>query len=256
MPANGVVLVRGARPPRRWPSVVVTVMVVFSLSLTGFLFFRDRQNAEAATGARSNAPQDALAMATLSRLAQTLDLDASDAPRRGRRAACHRAPRLPDARRRPARRSSSRAVASSGRSRSTAAGPASPGLRIAATRGWRWPRSASAPTTRRCSRRQGVTAAQFIRAEARVATRERAAIDAAGAAAAIASTSRQQPAVLGHVALDAARPTARHRVPVLGDVDGRHRRDVASTACLAADVDRRAGARGTRSVRVSPRPRR
>ena len=77
MPANGVVLVRGARPPRRWPSVVVTVMVVFSLSLTGFLFFRDRQNAEAATAARSNAPQDALAMAALSRLAQTLDLDAS-----------------------------------------------------------------------------------------------------------------------------------------------------------------------------------
>jgi hypothetical protein len=77
MPANGVVLVRGSRPPRRWPAVLVTLTVIFSLALTGFLFFRDRQNAEAATGSRVNAPQDALALATLSRLARTLDLDAS-----------------------------------------------------------------------------------------------------------------------------------------------------------------------------------
>ncbi len=77
MPANGVVLVRGARPPRRWPSVLVTIIAVFSLALTGFLFFRDRENAAAATGSRTNAAQDVLAVATLSRLAQAMDVDAS-----------------------------------------------------------------------------------------------------------------------------------------------------------------------------------
>lgn len=77
MPANGVVLVRGARPPRRWPSVLVTIVAVSSLALTGFLFFRDRENAAAATGSRTNAAQDALAVATLGRLAQAMDVDAS-----------------------------------------------------------------------------------------------------------------------------------------------------------------------------------
>jgi hypothetical protein len=77
MPANGVVLVRGARPPRRWPSVLVTIVAVFSLALTGFLFLRDRENAAAATSSRTNAPKDALAVATLGRLAQTMNVDAS-----------------------------------------------------------------------------------------------------------------------------------------------------------------------------------
>jgi len=62
---------------RRWPSVVVALVVAFSLSLTGFLFLRDRQNAEAATGSRTNAAQDAAALATLAIFARTINLDAS-----------------------------------------------------------------------------------------------------------------------------------------------------------------------------------
>lgn len=77
MPESHGVYATVARAPRRWPSVVVSLVVVFSLSLTGFLFFRDRQNAAAATGSRTNSAQDAIALATLSVFARTIVLDAS-----------------------------------------------------------------------------------------------------------------------------------------------------------------------------------
>jgi hypothetical protein len=187
VPANGVVLVRGARPPRRWPSVVVTVLVVFSLSLTGFLFFRDHQNAEAATASRSNAPQDALAMAALSRLAQTLDLDASV---RVAGVVGIQAIGLHDFQK-------------------LVVGPLGGSVErgaqqwtIALDGGWgclEWLQGRGHEGMAEASlgvctdnapllSSQGVTAVQFIRAEDLVATRERAAIDAADAAAAIAST--------------------------------------------------------------------
>lgn len=188
MPANGVVLVRGARPPRRWPSVVVTLMVVFSLSLTGFLFFRDRQNAEAATGARSNAPQDALAMATLSRLAQTLDLDAS-----------MRLAGVVGIRTFGLRDFQALVVGPLGGTLERGPGQ----WTLAMDGGWacltwvqgRGDAGMAVASLGVCTDNQpllstpGVTPAQFIRAEARVTTRERAAIDAADTAAAIASTS-------------------------------------------------------------------
>lgn len=66
-----------ATAPRRWPSILVTLVVVFALSLTGFLFFRDRQNAAAATASRANAAQDALALASVQSFARAMDLDAS-----------------------------------------------------------------------------------------------------------------------------------------------------------------------------------
>jgi hypothetical protein len=189
MPANGVVLVRGARPPRRWPSVVVTVMVAFSLSLTGFLFFRDRQNAEAATGDRTNAPHDALAMATLSRLAQTLDLDAS---MRLAGVVGLRTIGLHDF----------QTLVVNPLGGAVERGPAQ--WTLALDGGWgcltwlqgRGDLGMAVASLGVCTDNapllttQGVTAAQFIHAEALVATRERAAIDAAGAAAAIASTSQ------------------------------------------------------------------
>ena len=65
MPQRGDGSATGVAAPRRWPSILVTLVVVFALSLTGFLAFRDRQNASAATGSRANAGQDALALASL-----------------------------------------------------------------------------------------------------------------------------------------------------------------------------------------------
>ena len=63
--------------PRRWPAAILAVVVASALCLTAFLFVRDRQNAAAATAARTNAPQDALALAAVQSLARTLNLDVS-----------------------------------------------------------------------------------------------------------------------------------------------------------------------------------
>jgi hypothetical protein len=172
--------------------VVVTVMVVFSLSLTGVLFFRDRQNAEAATGSRTNAPQDALAMATLSRVAQTLDLDAS---MRLAGVIGLRTIGLHDF----------ETLVVSPLGGAVERGPQQ--WTLALDGGWgclTWLQGRGALGMAVASlgvctdnapllSTQGVTAAQFIHAEALVATRERAAIDAAHAARAIASTSQGAP---------------------------------------------------------------
>lgn len=78
MPEGAGVSATGVRvATRRWPSILVAIVVVAALSLTGFLSFRDRQNAAAATGSRANAAQDALAHAALQSFARTMDLDAS-----------------------------------------------------------------------------------------------------------------------------------------------------------------------------------
>jgi hypothetical protein len=192
MPANGVVLVRGARPPRRWPSVVVTLAVVLSLSLTAFLFFRDRQNAEAAAGSRANAFQDALAMSALSRLARTLDFDVS---LRLEGVLGLRSIALQDFQ--------SLVVSPLGGALDRAVGR----WTLALDGGWgclTWlhgPSDAGMATASRgvCSddvpllSTRGVTPAQLIRAESQVISRERAAIDAVAAAARISSTTGRDP---------------------------------------------------------------
>jgi hypothetical protein len=189
MPANGVILPRGATPPRRWPTVLVTVVVVFSLSLTGFAFVRDRQNADAATGSRTNAARDALALATLYRFAQLLDLDAS--MRLGGVIGLQ-----------PIAQHDFQALV---------VGPLGGTLEIAPHQwslalngGWAcltWSRGHGAVGMASTAlgvctddaplvSTSGVTAAQFQHAEAMVARAERAAIDAADAAAAMSSTSQ------------------------------------------------------------------
>jgi len=57
--------------------LLVAVVVAGVLTFTWVLFARDRQNALAATGSRANAGQDALALASLERLAWEMDHDAS-----------------------------------------------------------------------------------------------------------------------------------------------------------------------------------
>jgi hypothetical protein len=188
MPANGVVLVRGARRPRRWPSVLVALAVIVSLSLTSFLFLRDRQNAEAATGSRANAPQDALAVAALSRLARLLDLDASV---------------------RPAGVLGLRSIALFD-FQSLVVGPLGGALDRGAGRwtlaldgGWgcltwlqgRGDAGMAVASRGVCSddvpllSTQGVTPLRFSHAQAKVVAQERAAVDAVDAAAAISSTA-------------------------------------------------------------------
>jgi hypothetical protein len=66
-----------ARPARHWPMVVAVLVVIALLSGTAVSFFRDRMNAAAATSARSNAAQDALALAAATTLVHAFDLDAS-----------------------------------------------------------------------------------------------------------------------------------------------------------------------------------
>jgi len=68
---------RSALSARRWPTVLVAVVVACALSFTGVLFARDRQNALAAAGSRANAARDALALASLGSFARLMDLDAS-----------------------------------------------------------------------------------------------------------------------------------------------------------------------------------
>jgi hypothetical protein len=68
---------RWSRGGRRWPAAIVALAVCASLALTSFLFVRDRQNAAAATGARSNAGKDAMALASANALVKAFGIDAA-----------------------------------------------------------------------------------------------------------------------------------------------------------------------------------
>jgi hypothetical protein len=60
--------------PHRWPSVLAVVALAGAMTLTGALFFRDRQNSALASSSLANAAQDEVAYVTLSRLSTSIEL--------------------------------------------------------------------------------------------------------------------------------------------------------------------------------------
>jgi hypothetical protein len=61
-------------PRRRWPSALLAIVIVAALSLTGYLFVRDRANDAAASSSRANAARDELAVKSLGLLSASLQL--------------------------------------------------------------------------------------------------------------------------------------------------------------------------------------
>jgi hypothetical protein len=61
-------------PPRRWPSALVAMIAIVAISLTGWLFVKDRATDAAASSSRANAKRDELAVKSLNLIATSLEL--------------------------------------------------------------------------------------------------------------------------------------------------------------------------------------